>query len=298
MRIRYNSLLAAAFEESNPNQEAKRANRLWWMHFLAGLVHMIQLVVVITFWGNRTLPEMVGVVQITQQITKYEKLSNTSTKNASNSHVIPGNFTMTLIQDNVFQLDIKLMIVFFFALAALDHFLVLIFSNRNTIAETGAYFRLIEYSISASIMAVSIAIETGITDLTSLSSMFFLMWSCMIFGLISETLAHSIDLTNAWIAHLAGWVPFLAAYIPIINSFIQSDRIADKNVKAPGFVIYIVWGEFFLFGCFGLVQSYYLSTKITRPNYARYTSEWIFLTLSIVAKTLLAWLVLSPLLVT
>ena len=71
MRIRYNSLRAEANTEMVTDaKKAQRANRLWWMHCLAALVHVIQFAVVLIMMGNRTLPEMTGVVQITQQITK------------------------------------------------------------------------------------------------------------------------------------------------------------------------------------------------------------------------------------
>ena len=208
--------------------------------------------------------------------------------------MIPG-FFIKYVQEDAFEVDVKLIIVVFFTLACADHVFTQVLAQfqpgYGDIAEIGARARLVEYSISASLMAVSIAIETGITDIWTLSGIFFLMWSCMIFGLLAESydLNDRTDKMYALVAHFAGWIAFVFGYAPILGVYFAVDRINER--KAPDFVQVIVIGEAINFCLFGIAQLLYLVNVFTRN-----ASEGMFLTLSIVAKSLLAWVVLVPIL--
>ena len=137
-----------------------------------------------------------------------------------------------------------------------------------------------EYSVSASLMTIAIAVEVGITDAYTLMCMFVLMSSCMWFGLIAET-------TQKALPHLAGWIAFVIAYAPILDAYFTS--INNSPVKPPDFVTAIVFAEFGIFVLFGVVQL----LSLVYPN-EQMKQEQRFITLSIVAKSLLAWVVLGP----
>ena len=139
-----------------------------------------------------------------------------------------------------------------------------------------------EYSVSASLMTIAIAVEVGITDAYTLMCMFVLMSSCMWFGLIAET-------TQKALPHLAGWIAFVIAYVPILDAYFTS--INNSPVKPPDFVTAIVFAEFGIFALFGIVQL--LSLLYPDPG-SQLMQEKRFITLSIVAKSLLAWVVLGP----
>ena len=321
--MRYNFLKAPA-DENMYGMDPKRESRLKTLHKTAAFLHSFQFLLIFVFIATNYL-EGTGVVQITQQITKWGAPNSTDTTGAKS---IGGNFTLTLVQLKMFWADIKVIIAVFFLLAAADHWFVLFSQTdmggmyldswglpRLPLAETGAYARMIEYSVSASLMAVAIAIETGITDLTSLSGIFFLMWCCMIFGLLAEYLIQDDKPKWAWVAHFSGWIPFIAAYSPI---FVAYDRAGVESAsKAPAFVTGIVAAEFSTFLLFGFAQLLYLRYKNMEPRLwgtfhsyapdrfadetwspkiARYLSEMMFLLLSIISKTVLAWTVLGPVL--
>jgi hypothetical protein len=179
--------------------------------------------------------------------------------------------------------------------------------------------RFAEYSISASIMILAIAVEAGVNDIYTLQAMFVLMFATMVLGFLADFGVAPVS----WIAHGAGWVTFLSAYSPILDAFLQSSA-RSSPVGAPGFVHVIVFLQFVLFSCFGFVQIYALfcSSKPAREEQqqmllradvnmmtddgAHYSqdddteAEFInaaYITLSLVAKTLLGWLILSPTLV-
>ena len=122
------------------------------------------------------------------------------------------------------------------------------------------------------------------------------------------------------IPHACAWVTCIAAYAPIIDNYYQSN--SASNIKAPGFVNIIIFLQFGLFLSFGNVQLYSLIRRTmilqssegdvasTRPlmysqdipmspkqqslsDLADFV-ERLYIVLSFTAKTLLAWLVLSP----
>lgn len=135
-----------------------------------------------------------------------------------------------------------------------------------------------------------------------------------------------LDWLGAWswvIPHVAGWATCVAAYAPIIDNFHESNSASSS--KAPGFVNIIVYLQFGLFSCFGFVQLYSLFSRtlvlnrseeapsqqwpspdslrtLARPTNNKSSpldeiadsAERMYIILSFSAKTLLAWLILSP----
>ena len=133
------------------------------------------------------------------------------------------------------------------------------------------YLRFVEYSISASLMMVCIAIISGISDIYAVVGIFFLTSVTMGFGLICEYLlsiyTDSKDIKfkkDIWrlavCSHLTGWVSMLAAYGQVFATFATSlDR---SNVPAPWFVYVIVIGLFLLFNIFGFIQLWQVCFKL------------------------------------
>ena len=273
------------------------SNVLWRLHLVAGLLHTIQFVIVVVMITASVFPVNAGLTQLTRQVTKWTKGSDAGTQS------FVGNFTASLVQVNSIRVDIKWMIATFFALAGLDHLstIGICYWMPASLQEVGARMRLLEYSVSGSLVAVSIAVQTGITDLYTLSGIFFLMASCMLFGLLAEFLTVYDDWRWARLAHFLGWIPFVAGYWPILDAYFTALAISDTGVKPPWFVTVIVFSEFVLFCNFGLAQLLYLyGAKLCGwgKSSARWYSEVTFLILSILAKSNLAWNVLAPLLMT
>ena len=187
-----------------------------------------------------------------------------------------------IIQTNVVSagsLDVRYVIMSFFALSAMFQGAAGWFELLDS-----PQLRFGEYSLSASSMILAIGVESGVDDIYTLQAMFVLIFATMMLGILAET---------DYLAHGVAWITFLSAYSPIIDSFLNASN--GSTVPAPGFVHVIVFLQFFLFGCFGAVQTYSLFyPSYTHSDDEPGTTSLPYMFLSLTAKTILAWLILSP----
>jgi len=153
--------------------------------------------------------------------------------------------------------------------------------------------RFIEYSFSASIMLISIALLNGVTDINLIISIGILTSACQLCGLAVEFIE---DFTIKWLLHLTGWLQFCWAYGIIGYAFFKSIEVAKENSTPgpPNFVYIIVAVLFLLYASFGFVQ---LIELIYRSNFNPLTKEKAYVILSLVAKLLLGWMIFSNVLV-
>lgn len=112
--------------------------------------------------------------------------------------------------------------------------------------------RFIEYSISASIMLMVIAMINGIIDVHLLACIAVLTASCQLCGLVVEYLDDEKQLVLKWISHLNGWITFCTAYWCIARAYFGSVEYSDAS--PPDFVVVIVLALFLLYASFGFVQ--------------------------------------------
>lgn len=162
--------------------------------------------------------------------------------------------------------------------------------------------RFIEYSISASIMLVLIALVNGIFDQSIIILLAVSCAACQLCGLVSEQLLHlykvhknDTDLSNhlkvlAWVAHITGWLLILTAYAIIFRYYDISNRNSDG--QAPEFVTIIVISIFVLFSSFGVVQLLEMTETIEYD-----IAELVYVCLSLTAKSLLGWIIFANVLV-
>ena len=111
--------------------------------------------------------------------------------------------------------------------------------------------RFIEYSLSASIMLMCIAIVNGITNLQLIVAIAVLTASCQLCGMVVEFLPYRSSLK--WVLHLTGWLQFMTAYYFIAHSFLKAVEETD-GIGPPDFVWAIVIALFLLYASFGMVQ--------------------------------------------
>lgn len=130
-----------------------------------------------------------------------------------------------------------------------------IYSYEYAVAHSQNPLRFIEYSISAAIMLVVIALLNGIYDIHILVSIAVLTSSCQLSGLAFEYI-YEWRLGLKWVVHLNGWLTFLCAYGIIFRAFFASVEVAadGDGVVPPDFVYAIVFGLFAMYGSFGFVQ--------------------------------------------
>ena len=178
-------------------------------------------------------------------------------------------------------------VALFFGLSALFHFTVAVppFAARYKagLVLQHNYFRWVEYSLSSSIMMVLIAQIVGISDVAALIAIFGVNASMILFGWLQEK--YERPGSGGWLPFvfgcIAGIVPWLAVAIYVIAPGAATD------VEPPAFVYGIIFSLFVLFNCFAVVQV--LQYKRVGKWSSYLNGERTYITLSLVAKSLLAW---------
>ncbi len=195
------------------------------------------------------------------------------------------------VEKTFFDVSFAWAIALFLALAAVDHLLMAAPGIRDwyerNLRRKINYARWVEYSISASVMVVLIAMLTGITNLYGLVGLFAINSAMILFGLLMERINGTGEDVDWWpfvFGSFAGAVPWLAITIAIVVSSAEGDGV-------PGFVYGIFVSLFLLFNCFAVNQ--WLQYR-GRGRFADYLfGEKVYLVLSLVAKSALAWQVFS-----
>jgi hypothetical protein len=162
--------------------------------------------------------------------------------------------------------------------------------------------RFLEYSISASLMLLCIALLTGMRDANLLLSIALLCATCQVFGYVAETLFVEEKFPSVrHISHVAGWVTLMTSYAIIWVYYGLANANASDGNGAPDFVHAIVVSMFLLFNSFGVVQlsQMYCGDKCCTRFYncVGKNSEASYIFLSIVAKTILGWVIYAQVLV-
>ena len=178
-------------------------------------------------------------------------------------------------------------VALFFGLSALFHFMVALPPfNRRYVAGLVVqhnYFRWVEYSLSSSIMMVLIAQIVGVSDVAALIAIFGVNASMILFGWLQEK--YETPGNGGWLPFIfgciAGIVPWLIVAIYVIAPG------STTGVKPPAFVYGIIISLFVFFNCFAVVQL--LQYKRVGKWSSYLNGERTYITLSLVAKSLLAW---------
>ncbi len=141
-------------------------------------------------------------------------------------------------------------------------------------------FRWVEYSLSASLMIVLVAGITGISDVAALVALFGVNASMILFGWLMETTSRpgpGAVWTPFIFGSIAGAVPWIAIFIYLVGA----------GSSVPTFVYGIFVSIFVLFNCFAVNQWLQYRARGAWHDYLH--GERVYIVLSFVAKTLLAW---------
>ncbi len=145
-------------------------------------------------------------------------------------------------------------------------------------------YRWYEYSVSASLMIVVIAMLAGIWDLGTLVGLFGLVAVMNLAGLLMEQRNEStdeLDWTPYWVGVIAGLIPWVVIAITFIGTVTASDG------QFPTFVIYIYASIFIFFNLFALNMVFQYLEVSRWEDYL--FGEKTYVVLSLVAKSALAW---------
>lgn len=203
--------------------------------------------------------------------------------NGATQHLEPAVKTL-------FHVQLPWLIAIFFFLSALAHLIVATVYNRryNQDLKRGINkVRWVEYALSASVMMVAIGLLVGIYDLSSLVMLFALVSIMNLMGLVMEVHNQTTPRTN-WLSYLigcwAGAVPWL-----VVAFYLWLGH--HQGSSAPTFVYWIFVSIFIFFSCFAL--NMLLQYKKVGPWKDYLYGERVYMVLSLVAKTLLAWQVFA-----
>jgi hypothetical protein len=191
---------------------------------------------------------------------------------------------------DLFSLRIDLVVALFLGLAAVDHLAVGTFARRwyeSNVTRGINPARWWEYSVSASLMVVLIAMLAGVSDAAALLALFGVNASMIFFGLVMErvNLARGeVDWSPFIFGCVAGAVPWIAIALQFVFSSNEGDGV-------PGFVYGIFVSLFILFNGFAVNMwlGYRGRGRWSDPLFV----ERSYIVLSFVAKTALAWQVYS-----
>jgi len=239
-------------------------------NIIAGVLHLAQMVIVLALANGFTLPI----------VARYMAGPPGST------------FTEPIV---LLDAPIGLTVAIFLGLSSLFHFLVAspqffpryaagLVAHRN-------FFRWVEYSVSSSVMIVLISLICGISDVAAIIALFGVNASMILFGWLQEK--YEQPASGGWLPFIFGCIAGITPWIAITIYVLSIGGPADTT--APAFVYGIVISLFVLFNSFALVQWLQYKKVGKWSDYLR--GEKTYITLSLVAKSALAWQIFASTLV-
>lgn len=184
----------------------------------------------------------------------------------------------------LFDLSVAGAVALFLFLSAIFHFLISapgFFARYGSgLAQGRNYFRWVEYSLSSSVMIVTIAALTGISDVAALVALFGVNAAMILFGAIQEKYERAGgSLVPFWLGCLVGAAPWVA-----IGFYLFSP---GSSAEPPAFVYWIYFSLFVFFNIFALNMFLQYRRLGAWANYL--FGEKVYVMLSLVAKSALAW---------
>lgn len=197
--------------------------------------------------------------------------------------------TQTLFPDlqEVASVAVGPLVASFLALSALAHLFVSLPSVYewyvNNLKKGINYARWVEYAVSSSVMMVVIGLLVGIYDVVTLMLMFGLNAMMILFGWMME-LHNQRKKKVHWTSYIFGCIAGIVSWVAVA---VYLGFSGEGDYKAPTFVYWIFFSMFLFFNTFAvnMVLQYKKVGKWKQYIYG----EKMYIVLSLVAKTLLAW---------
>ncbi len=258
-------------------EEKLTFERLSKFNFKMGVVHLVQaiLMLILAF----TVIQAADDFDFTPTITQHYLSFNQDTQ------------SLEFATRELFDLPFGVLVSLFLFISAGAHFLISVPKKTNEIYRSDLarginQFRWFEYALSSSIMIVLIAVLFGVYDIGSLILIFIVNATMNLFGLVME------QLNTGKQGKAVKWGPFIwgsiAGAAPWIVILLYMFGTGNFDM-VPWFVWAIVATYFVAFNTFpvNMVLQYKGVGKWKNYLYG----ERVYIVLSLVAKTALAWLV-------
>jgi hypothetical protein len=266
-------LVAEAIAEKPQKADKKPADKFrklfLWNVWLAAL-HGVQGIAVVLLSTTKAFP-------VTTDFLSQDQLASS----------LADKPVLATASEHLFDLNLAALIAAFFFMSAIAHLLVATACRKryeNNLTRGINRARWIEYSFSASTMMVAIGLLTGITDFGTLLMLFALTAVMNLCGWAMELYNQKAASVN-WLAYIIGCVAGIVPWIVISLALLGSS--VWGNASAPTFVYWIYGTMFVLFASFA-VNMFLQYKKVGK--WADYLyGEHMYMVLSLVAKTALAW---------
>lgn len=197
--------------------------------------------------------------------------------------------------DVIGSIPIGVLVSVFLFLSAIAHFLVILPKVNdfyNSRLKMGInYFRWFEYSLSSSVMIVIISMLFGAQDIATIVAIVGLNATMNLLGLVMEIHNRTTEKTN-WTSFIVGSFAGAIPWAVILLYFLGS------AVKTPGVLEQVPWFVYAIFGTYFILFNLFpVNMVLQYKKTGRYRDylygERGYIILSLVAKSLLAWLVFA-----
>lgn len=197
---------------------------------------------------------------------------------------------LVTLPEKIADVPFAVLVSLFLFISAIAHFII-VMPKTNAIYNRGIEkginrFRWYEYALSSSLMITLIAMLFGVYDIGALIAIFILNASMNFFGLLMEEL-NKYKQKADWSSFIFGSIAGIGPWIVIIMyAFGNSDPS-----QVPWFVYAIIGSYFVFFNLFpiNMILQYKKVGKWVNYIYGERT----YIILSLVAKSVLAWLVFA-----
>jgi hypothetical protein len=238
----------------------EKQSKLRRYNLIAGTFHAVQAIAILALSNGFSLPVHINFLQGPPLPgTEFEKIA-------------------------LFDFPMAVGVALFSILSAIAHFYVSGpgFSKYiDGLRHKRNYFRWVEYALSSTLMIILISLLNAVWDVIALIGIAATNISMILFGWLQEKYEEpgKGSLLPFWFGCIAGAFPWIAMIWLLFSP--------GSSQNAPGFVYGIVFSLFALFNSFALVQ--WLQYKQVGKWADYLAGEKTYITLSFVAKSLLAW---------
>lgn len=295
----------------------KEAPVFWSLNWIAALFHLLNTCATLGLWAASDDKEQ--VYQLTETSAPWTNITGTSNcttglpNGATLSFQTSDDWCVSRVSTVTSDLSLWWLVIAF-------HFLSFVFQavammqwkcsccglpwiRENYVDEVNEQgtnvLRMIEYSISATLMQIAIALILGIWQRLVIMGVAFLTVVTMLLGLIAEQLnalsksdTKGVAKTLAWAAHFTGWFSMGGVWTILGRQFYHT--IQSSATKPPDFVYVIVGVIGILYVGFGVIQlvQLCLSGDKNSPELNR-AIEMVYTVNSLTSKTFLGWIIFA-----
>ena len=235
----------------------------------------------------RTFNLIMGTIHLIQGFLML-LLSNTFTLPLTYTTPVFNELTQTISPETTtfFDLQIGPLVALFLFMSAIAHYLIATVLYQRYVNHLKKHinpYRWYEYSLSASLMIFLIGMLVTIYDFGTLLALFTLTAVMNLMGLLMEVHNQTTQKTS-WLSYnigcIAGFIPWVVIFIPLITAASVPDFVI---------VIFITIAVFFNLFAINMILQY---KKIGKWRDYLY-GEKMYIVLSLIAKSALAWQVFA-----